>query len=104
MKYINKETGVAVDTFDDEMCDKKGLLSCDKALEMFPDEVCSVFGFVPIGDDSCRTDEAPAASADMVNRPSHYTMGGIECIDAIEAAIGHHEDPVEDFLTGQVMK
>ena len=25
---------------------------------------------------------------DPVNRPSHYTSGGIECIDAIEAALG----------------
>lgn len=24
--------------------------------------------------------------ADMVNHPSHYTQGGIECIDALEAA------------------
>lgn len=23
---------------------------------------------------------------DMVNHPSHYTQGGIECIDALEAA------------------
>ena len=24
---------------------------------------------------------------DMVNHPSHYTQGGIECIDAIKAAV-----------------
>lgn len=24
--------------------------------------------------------------ADMVNHPSHYTQGGIECVDALEAA------------------
>lgn len=24
--------------------------------------------------------------ADMVNHPAHYTQGGIECIDALEAA------------------
>lgn len=24
--------------------------------------------------------------ADMVNHPSHYTQGGVECIDALEAA------------------
>lgn len=24
--------------------------------------------------------------ADMVNHPSHYTQGGIECIDALKAA------------------
>ena len=31
---------------------------------------------------------ANAAKHDPVNRPSHYTSGGIECIDAIEAALG----------------
>lgn len=28
----------------------------------------------------------PVATNDMVNHPSHYTQGGIECIDAITAA------------------
>ena len=39
---------------------------------------------------------------DPVNRPSHYTQGGIECIDAIEASMS----PLEyaGFLKGQVLK
>ena len=41
---------------------------------------------------------------DPVHNPSHYTQGNIECIDAIDAAIGNHEDPVGAFLTGQVIK
>lgn len=28
---------------------------------------------------------------DVVNHPSHYTQGGIECIDAMEAAFGAQE-------------
>lgn len=28
---------------------------------------------------------------DVVNHPTHYTQGGIECIDAMEAAFGAHE-------------
>lgn len=32
------------------------------------------------------TDATPAAINDVVNHPSHYTQGGIECIDAIKAA------------------
>lgn len=39
-----------------------------------------------------------------VVRPQHYTAGGIECIDAIESAIASINDPMEAFLTGQVMK
>lgn len=39
---------------------------------------------------------------DPVNRPSHYTAGGIECLDAIAAS----ETPTEyaGFLKGQVLK
>lgn len=39
---------------------------------------------------------------DPVNRPSHYTTGGIECIDALEASM----TPIEyaGFLKGQVFK
>jgi hypothetical protein len=39
---------------------------------------------------------------DMVNRPPHYTQGGIECIDAIRAALGHAGFVA--FLRGQVIK
>lgn len=39
---------------------------------------------------------------DPVNAPAHYTQGGIECIDAIEAALGR--DGFIAFLRGQVIK
>ncbi len=39
---------------------------------------------------------------DPVNRPSHYTQGGIECIDAIAAALGN--DGFIAFLRGQIIK
>ena len=32
-----------------------------------------------------------AMANDPVNRPAHYTAGGIECIDAIEAALTPEE-------------
>jgi hypothetical protein len=41
-------------------------------------------------------------SADMINHPPHYTQGGVECIDAIEAALGI--DGFRAFLRGQVIK
>ena len=40
---------------------------------------------------------------DTVNHPEHYTAGGIECIDAIEAAVKELGGQ-EAFLTGQVIK
>lgn len=39
---------------------------------------------------------------DMVNHPPHYTQGGIECIDAIEASMSPEE--FAGFLKGQVIK
>lgn len=41
---------------------------------------------------------------DIINHPAHYTAGGIECIDAIEAAIAAIESPTEACLTGQIIK
>lgn len=43
-------------------------------------------------------------TSDNVNHPSHYTAGGIECIDAITAALQCQTDPVAAWLTGQVIK
>lgn len=39
---------------------------------------------------------------DPVNHPSHYTAGAIECIDAIESALG--SEGYRAFLRGQVIK
>lgn len=38
---------------------------------------------------------------DMVNSPSHYNQGEIECIDAIEAALGEN---FEYYLQGNALK
>lgn len=38
---------------------------------------------------------------DAVNHPSHYTAGGIECIDCIKAALGEN---FIGFLMGNVIK
>lgn len=45
---------------------------------------------------------ARRAWSDPVNHPAHYTFGGIECIDAIEAALG--PKGFVAFLRGQVIK
>jgi hypothetical protein len=44
----------------------------------------------------------PRRPDDPVNSPPHYTRGAIECIDAIEAALGR--DGFIAFLQGQVIK
>ena len=58
-------------------------------------------------DADCRVAEAPrndGGEVDMVNHPPHYTSGGIECIDAIAAALSVHKDPMSAWLTGQILK
>lgn len=40
-------------------------------------------------------------TGDAINHPSHYTQGGIECIDAIKAAVG---DGFEAYCAGNVLK
>ena len=39
---------------------------------------------------------------DMVNHPSHYTQGGIECLEAIKASMTVQE--VRGSLKGNIMK
>lgn len=34
------------------------------------------------------TNQEPEAENDVINHPSHYTQGGIECIDAMKSAFG----------------
>lgn len=41
---------------------------------------------------------------DPVNHPGHYTSGNVECIDAIEAILEAHSDPVAGWLTAQCVK
>lgn len=42
------------------------------------------------------------AKTDHVNRPAHYTSGGIECIDAMTAAFG--AEAVKDFCLCNAFK
>lgn len=64
-----------------------------------------VVGFNYDGSDSepdLESEKTETVKEDLVNHPNHYTSGGIECIDAIEASM----TPIEyaGFLKGQVLK
>ena len=50
------------------------------------------------------TSEENPGKNDMVNHPNHYNSSGIECIDAIEAAVSTYSDPKDGFLVGQIIK
>ena len=48
---------------------------------------------------------APAPAPDLVNHPPHYTQGGIECIDAIEAMCSNPAwTPNTGYRLGNVLK
>jgi hypothetical protein len=47
-------------------------------------------------------EEAPVVKEDQVNHPSHYTDGGIECIEAIEAQLTAEE--YQGYLRGNCVK
>lgn len=44
----------------------------------------------------------PENGADAVSHPSHYTQGGVECIDAIRAALG--PEGFQAYCDGNVIK
>lgn len=67
---------------------KPGTKAAKKAPEKTPEKV--------------KYDSAPVD--DPVNHPAHYTAGGVECIDAIEAALCSYKDPIKAWLVGQVIK
>ena len=50
-----------------------------------------------------RNDEVKPTN-DAVNHPSHYTYGGIECIDVIKAVVSEIPNGICAWLTGQVIK
>lgn len=62
------------------------------------EEDCETWELKNVWSDLLQADEL----TDPVERPSHYTAGEIECIDAIKAATTQEE--FEGFLRGNVLK
>lgn len=69
-------------------------------VDLLVDKYCPA----PIGTIPVKTAAEEPKAEDMVNHPTHYTSGGIECIDAIYAALCKYDDPIDAWLTGQVIK
>lgn len=59
-------------------------------------------GIYLIRDEGSSESSAQGPSDDVVEHPSHYTQGGIECIDAIKAALT--DQGWVGYLTGNVIK
>ena len=83
--------------------DNKRRNTCYNLWREFPEDIERnydlIFGKIANSDNS---DEEK--TEDMVNHPSHYTSGGVECIDAITAALSKYDDPIDSWLVGQVIK
>lgn len=85
-----------------------GLLrSCLTYARLHPKEVARVLGYEVIEDDTPEIREVVEkygedVKPDPVNRPARYTSGGIECIDAMQAAFG--VEAVKDFCLCNAFK
>nr|DAQ80847.1 MAG TPA: nucelotide kinase [Caudoviricetes sp.] len=72
-----------------------------------PKEAACLMDYEVIEDDTPTVAEtveenSEDAKPDLVNRPAHYTSGGIECIDAMQAAFG--AEAVKDFCLCNAFK
>lgn len=47
-------------------------------------------------------EDSPVIKNDTVNHPSHYTDGGVECIEAIESQLTN--DEYRGYLKGNIVK
>lgn len=69
-------------------------------------EIAQYLGYEVIEDTPTVAETAAKRSEDVkpdpVNRPAHYTSGGIECIDAMQAAFG--AEAVKDFCLCNAFK
>lgn len=113
----------AVDAFF--LGDRKIFVNGEKAELKFPDDVrqsmiwayedadmghvrlnAKLMGYEVIDDTPTIAETAAKRSEDAkpdpVNRPAHYTSGGIECIDAMQAAFG--AEVVKDFCLCNAFK
>ena len=95
-KKYDKETDEYTDTYAcvfDEMSDDM-LNKCYNWYKELNPAACEN------AEDSCCNKEP---NVDMVNHPSHYTQGGIECIDALKAATVS-KTGIEAVCTANVIK
>lgn len=80
--------------------DNKRKHTCYDLFREYPEEIERNYDLI-FGNDANLDEEK---TEDMVNHPSHYTSGGVECIDAITSALSSYEDSVDSWLVGQVIK
>lgn len=72
--------------------------SCMQITQLYPQEIAEAFNCeaILIDGSGIKDEEMPISDSndvstknDNVNHPSHYTQGGVECIEALKAATSH---------------
>lgn len=81
--------------------DKPEEVTCARCLELLQTQPRAAEQRAPDSGDAGKG--TPSAPSSPVDRPSHYTAGSVECIDAIDAAVAHLSG-AEGFYVGQVVK
>ena len=83
---------------------KYGRFVCFSDWEDYPNDIEKNYEIIFGKASEAKDEKVEKKSEDMVNHPSHYTHGGVECIDAITSALSSYEDSVDSWLVGQVIK
>ena len=83
---------------------KYGRFVCFSDWEDYPNDIEKNYEIIFGKMSETKEEKVEKKTEDMVNHPSHYTSGGIECIDAITSALSKYDDPVDSWLVGQVIK
>lgn len=78
--------------------------TCYSLYDVFPEVIEKNYEIIFGKTSETKDEKVEKKSEDMVNHPSHYTHGGVECIDAITSALSSYEDSVDSWLVGQVIK
>ena len=83
---------------------KDGSFVCFSDWEDNPNDIEKNYEIIFGKTSDTKDEKVEKKSEDMVNHPSHYMHGGVECIDAITSALSSYEDSVDSWLVGQVIK
>ena len=83
---------------------KDGIFVCYSYWDKFPNDIEKNYEIIFGNASETKKEKTESKTEDMVNHPSHYTHGGVECIDAITSALSSYEDSVDSWLVGQVIK
>ena len=81
-----------------------GSFVCFSKWDEYPNEIEKNYEIIFGKASETKEKKVEKKTEDMVNHPSHYTSGGVECIDAITSALSSYEDSVDSWLVGQVIK